>query len=63
MHVFGTTCSACERLIKTEITYSHYHTDNYANCVANTCCKACFAPITPKAPNLIVYWVLRPRVY
>ena len=44
MHVFGTTCSACGRLIKTEITYSPKHTDNYANCVANTWCKSLSLP-------------------
>jgi hypothetical protein len=36
--------SACRRLIKTEITYSHKQTDNYANCVANTWCKNTFLP-------------------
>ena len=29
-------CRACERLIKTEVTFSHQMTDNFANCEANT---------------------------
>ena len=57
--VWHCLCSACGRLIKTEIIYPQKKTDNYANCVANTWQWTTFAPIIWKAPNLIVYRVPR----